>query len=191
MGGFEGGDEGGYWDADTLFASSDKINKKKETFIEVKDSIYSIRAHAKIITQQDAQSSHFLRNDELYDTISFVPCACSGITIDGCEDIPLKENTIFQVYEALNEYISDPDVLEFFTQHKVVVTKRIPLQTGFGGGASNAAAFLRLVKEACNLVLSTKELISLGKGMGEDFTFFVTNCASANVSDSGEIVECS
>ncbi len=190
MGGFEGGDEGGYWDADTLTVSNKITKKKKETFIEVKDSIYSIRAHAKVTDKKDAHSPHFMRNDELYDTISFIPCVCSDITIEGCEEISFEENTIFQVYEALNDYIVDTDVLEFFTQHKVVVTKRIPLQEGFGGGASNGAAFLRLVKEVCNLVLSTKELINLGNGIGEDFAFFIHNYASANISDSGEIVEC-
>ena len=185
MGGFEGGDEGGYWDIDTLFSTCSKTNKKNETFIELKDSVYSIRAHAKAIDDK-----YFIRNDTLYDIISFVPCSCKAITIEGCEDIPLKENTIFQAYEALNAYIADPDVIEFFTKHKVVVTKKIPLDEGLGGSLSNAAAFLRLLKEACSLVLSTEELVHIGSEFGDDFAFFIHNYACAYLNELGEITAC-
>jgi len=160
--------------------------------------MYSIKAHAKIniflkITGYEegyhTLISRFVRVEDLYDTIEFVPCECETFTIEGCDDIPLESNTIYKAYKALNDHITELDIKNFFQKHKVVVTKRIPSQAGLGGGSSDAAAFMRLVKEACNLMISTEEMAELGSGIGADIPFFIYNYASANVSGFGEIVK--
>ena len=205
MGGFEGGDEGGFWDVDAISSLIDKQNNnkpknpnKEKPYIETNDSGYSIKAHAKVniflkITgHKDGYHtllSRFVRVQDLYDTISFVPCECESFTIEGCDDIPLESNTIYKAYQALNNFTTDSDVEDFFYEHKVVVTKRIPSQAGLGGGSSDAAAFMRLVKEVCNLILSIDELAKIGSTIGADLPFFIYNYPSANVSGFGEIVE--
>lgn len=204
MGGFEGDGEGGYWESDQisrLIAKGDIHQKKTNranTDIEKNDSVYSIKAHAKVniflkITGHEngyhTLLSRFMRVEDLYDTIAFVPCECDTFTIEGCEGVSLESNTIYKAYKALNHYTGDLDILEYFYKHKVVVTKRIPSQAGLGGGSSDAAAFLRLVKEVCNLMVSTKELAELGSTIGADLPFFIYNYPSANVSGFGEIVE--
>ncbi len=205
MGGFAGGDEGGYWDIDTIPNSMDKQsdNKSKNTnraksYIETSDLGYSIKAHAKVniflkITgHKDGYYtllSRFMRVEELYDTISFVPCKCETFTIEGCDDIPLESNTIYKAYNALIDYTADSDIVDFFYEHKVVVTKRISSQAGLGGSSSDAAAFMRLLKEVCNLILSSDELAKIGSTIGADLPFFIYNYPSANVSGFGEIVE--
>ncbi len=160
--------------------------------------MYSIKAHAKVniflkITGHKegyhTLLSRFMRVEDLYDTIRFVPCECDTFTIEGCEEVPLKSNTIYKAYKALNDYTGDLDILNFFYKHKVVVTKRIPSQAGLGGGSSDAAAFMRLVKEVCNLMVSTEELAKLGSTIGADLPFFIYNYPSANVSGFGEVVE--
>jgi len=160
--------------------------------------MYSIKAHAKVniflkITgHKDGYHtllSRFMRVEELYDTITFEPCECDTFTIEGCEGVPLESNTIYKAYRALNAHTGDLDILNFFYKHKVVVTKRIPSQAGLGGGSSDAAAFMRLVKEACNLMISTEELAKIGSTIGADLPFFIYNYPSANVSGFGEIVE--
>jgi len=160
--------------------------------------MYCIKAHAKVniflkITgHKDGYHtllSRFMRVDDLYDTIEFVPCMCKTFTIEGCEGVPLESNTIYRAYKALNDYTGDLDILNFFYKHKVVVTKRIPSQAGLGGGSSDAAAFMRLVKETCNLMLSTEKLAKIGSTIGADLPFFIYNYPSANVSGFGEIVE--
>ena len=160
--------------------------------------MYSIKAHAKVniflkITGHEdgyhTLLSRFMRVEELYDTIEFVPCICETFTIEGCENIPIESNTIYKAYKALNRHCGDLDILNFFYKHKVVVTKRIPSQAGLGGGSSDAAAFMRLTKEVCNLLLSTEELANIGSTIGADLPFFIYNYASANVSGFGEIVE--
>lgn len=160
--------------------------------------MYSIKAYAKvniflkIMGHKDGYHtllSRFTRVENLYDTITFEPCECDTFTIEGCEDIPLESNTIYKAYKVLNEYTGDLDILEFFYRHKVVVIKRIPSQAGLGGGSSDAAAFMRLVKEVCRLMLNTEELAKLGSMIGADLPFFIYNYPSANVSGFGEIVE--
>lgn len=170
MGGFAGGDEGGYWDIDTIPIAVEqhkKTNKKKSS-IEATDTGYSIKAYAKIKTL-----SHWMRVEELYDTISFVSCKCETFIIEGCDDIPLESNTIYKAFLALNDFTNDSDILDFFYTHKVVVTKRIPLFAGLGGSSSDAAAFMCLVKEVCNLVLSTDELAKIGSDIAPDVPFFI------------------
>ena len=160
--------------------------------------MYSINAHAKVniflkITGYKegyhTLLSRFMQVENLYDTIAFVPCKCDTFTLEGCDDIPLESNTIYKAYKALNSHTGDLDILNFFYQHKVVVTKRIPSQAGLGGGSSDAAAFMRLVKEVCHLMISTDELAQLGSTIGADLPFFIYNYPSANVSGFGEIVE--
>jgi len=159
--------------------------------------MYNIKAHAKVniflkITgYKDGYHtliSRFVRVEDLYDTIEFVPCECETFTIEGCNDIPLESNTIYKAYQSLNDHTADQAIHNFFSKHKVVVTKRIPSQAGLGGGSSDAAAFMNLVKEACDLTISTDELAELGSTIGADIPFFIYNYASANVSGFGEIV---
>ncbi len=196
MGGFAGGDEGGYWEVASPHKSS-KADAGK-TVIEQSDLGYSIKAHAKVniflkITgHKDGYHtllSRFMRVEDLYDTITFVPYACETFTIEGCEDIPLESNSIYKAYKALNDYTGDLDILNFFYTHKIVVKKRIPSQAGLGGGSSDAAAFMRLTKEVCNLMISTKELAKIGSTVGADLPFFIYNYPCANVSGFGDIVE--
>jgi len=205
MGGFEGGDEGGFWDVDAISSLIEKQNNTKsknknreKSYIETNDSGYRIKAHAKVniflkVTgHKDGYHtllSRFVRVEDVYDTISFIPCKCENFTIEGCDDIPLESNTIYKAYKALNEFTADSDIEDFFYEYKVVVTKRIPSQAGLGGGSSDAAAFMRLLKEVCNLIISTDELAKIGSTIGADLPYFIYNYPSANVSGFGEIVE--
>jgi len=201
MGGFEGGDEAGFWDIETLTASNDKKLKhrnKAKTHIETSDAGHSIKAHAKatiflkITGKKDKRLtllSRVVRVEELYDMISFFPSQCKTFTIEGCDEIPIESNTIYKAYQALCDYTADSDIVDFFSEHKVVVSKRIPYSAGLGGGSSDAAAFMCLIKEVCNLVLSNDELAKIGSTIGADLPFFIYNYHSANVSGFGEIVE--
>ena len=205
MGGFAGGDEGGYWDDDSLLSPIDKQNSNKakhssakKLHIETSDMGYSIKAYAKIniflkITgYEDGRYSFISRVaqvKELYDTLSFVPCKCEMFTIEGCDEIPLESNSIYKAYQALLDFTADSDISDFFYTHKVVVKKAIPLGSGLGGYSSNAAAFIHLVKEVCNLILSTKELVKIGSTIGSEVAFFIYNYPCANVSGYGEVVE--
>ncbi len=163
---------------------------------------YSTKAHAKVniflkITGSAEHPSgktyhtllsRFVQVEELYDTIRFEPCEVDRFTIEGCDGIALEQNSIYKAYKALNLHTGDLELLDFFYHHKVVVEKRIPQGAGLGGGSSDAAAFLRLAKEACHLLIDTETLASIGATIGADIPFFIYNYPSANVSGFGEIV---
>ena len=139
MGGFEGGDEGGFWDEDAIETLIKKQNSsvkrsKQKIIIEIKDSVYSLKG----------------------DTyLSIVPQNCASFTIEGCEDIPLESNAIYKAYKTLIDLTCDSDIEEFFYEHKVYLTSEEP--------SSHSLNFLLLVKELCNLALSDAELSKISE----------------------------
>ena len=133
-------------------------------------------------------NSRFMLVKNLYDTIEFVPQKCDSFTIEGL-DIPKEQNIIYKAYKALNAHTGDLDIIEFFYNHKVVVKKSIPFGAGLGGGSSNAATFMNMVKQVCNLQISTETLANIGATIGADVPFFIYGYNSANVSGFGEIIE--
>jgi 4-diphosphocytidyl-2-C-methyl-D-erythritol kinase len=153
MGGFEGGDEGGFWDVDVIRTLVDKQNTNKaknpnreKPYIKITDSAYTIQA-------------------DLYETISLVPCKCKTFTLEGCDDMLLESNPIYKTYKALCDYTVDSEIEEFFYEHKVVVTKSISPREDSKNASSDAVAFMSLVKEACNLMLSNEELAKIEIGL--------------------------
>jgi len=171
MGGFEGGDEGGYWDIDTLPSLMDKQNenssknrKRSKSSINRSDAGYSIKAYSTV--------------KDVYDTISFIACECKTLTIEGCDDIALEANDIYKAYKALIDFTDDVDITEFFYTHKVVVTKKTSSQSDPISTSSYAAAFILLVKDVCNLVLSNDELAKIGSGVNADVPAFIYNSSS-------------
>lgn len=205
MGGFEGGDEGGFWDIDSIATLVDKTNenkskniKKEKLYVGTSDSGYSIKAYAKVnifskitgnIEGKPTILARCMRVEDLYDIISFVPCKCSTFTIEGCEGIPLESNSIYKAYQAICDFTSDSDIEDFFHEHKVLVNKGIPYSLGLGGASSDGAGFLCLLKEVCNLIISTDELVKIGATVGTSLAFFIYNYPSANVSGFGNIIE--
>ncbi len=156
------------------------------------------KAHAKVniflkITGYEGSyhtiKSRFMRVEDLYDTITFVPGSYEKFTIDGCDDIPRESNTIYKAFVALNRYIDNPMLIHFFHNHKVVVEKNIPSQAGLGGGSSDAAAFIRMANRECGLNIDTDTLAKIGSQIGADLPFFIYNYPSANINGFGEIVQ--
>ena len=130
--------------------------------------------------------SRFVRVHSLYDIISFVKTHRKAFDIIGNFGCKLESNTVYKAYNLLKEY---DGVEEFFLTHSVKVEKNIPEFAGLGGGSSNAATFLIMVNEVCNLNLSKDELCDIAVKIGADVPFFVYEYDSANVTGIGEIVE--
>ena len=73
----------------------------------------------------------------------------------------------------------------------VKVKKNIPVQSGLGGGSSDAASVLLALNSltrGSSAYLEENELIKLGANVGCDVPFFLCNCAAAVVSGVGEVV---
>jgi len=178
MGGFAGGDEGGYWEDPNAYISSKhndnqvNIANSSKPLMEIGDFGYTIQAHAKVKINGDTS---YRCSKELYDTLQFIPCECKTFTIEDSENIPLESSTLYKAFNALIDFTHETDVVDFFTTHKVVLTKRIPISADFGGESSNAAAFIWLVKEACNLILTIDEMAKIGSCIDDEVPFFIYN----------------
>lgn len=131
--------------------------------------------------------SRFVRVHSLYDLIDFNEGYFDEFTLIGKFGCETKNNTIYKAYEKLVEI--SLDVEEYFKKHCVIVDKRIPELAGLGGGSSNAATFMLMVNEVCNLNLSKDELCDIAVQIGADVPFFIYEYDSANVTGIGEIVK--
>jgi 4-diphosphocytidyl-2-C-methyl-D-erythritol kinase len=131
--------------------------------------------------------SRFMRVKNLYDTISFVPGNFETFTLEGDFGCDMEKNTIYKVYLELSSMYKNE--LELFKHYKVLVEKKIPEFAGLGGGSSNAATFLLMTNELCNLGLTKDQMATIGLKVGADVPFFVYEYDSANVTGIGEIVK--
>ncbi len=136
-------------------------------------------------------SSRFMRVDNLFDTIEFKKKETPNESFElignfGCQT---EQNTIFKAYEFLQSHIKNQHLKNFFSNHKVKVTKNIPEFAGLGGGSSDAGAFLNLINKVLQLRVKKDILALIGAKVGADVPFFIYNYKSANVSGIGEIVE--
>ncbi|TLP41257.1 4-(cytidine 5'-diphospho)-2-C-methyl-D-erythritol kinase [Arcobacter arenosus] len=156
----------------------------------VRKSFSKVNIFLKIAGKRDNYHelvSRFVRVHTLYDVISFEGGFFKDFTLVGKFGCETKKNTIYKAYEKLKEI--SPKVEEYFKKNCVIVDKRIPEFAGLGGGSSNAATFMIMVNEVCDLNLSKDELCSMAAQIGADVPFFVYEYDSANVTGIGEIVE--
>lgn len=131
--------------------------------------------------------SRFVRVKNLFDEISFVKKESKEFSLIGDFGCKLEKNTIYKAYVLLKEFNSK--VESFFKTHYVEVNKNIPEFAGLGGGSSNAATFILMVNESCNLGLSKKKMVEIGLKIGADVPFFLYEYESANVTGIGEFIE--
>ncbi len=71
------------------------------------------------------------------------------------------------------------------TSIEIIVTKRIPMQSGMGGGSSDAAAILLMLNELYGSPLRKNELKEMALKIGADVPFFL-NGKTALVEGTGE-----
>jgi len=135
-------------------------------------------------------ASRFMVVEDLFDIVSFKKKDFShSFCLEGEFTCKTSQNTVYKAYTALLEYTNSEKLREYFYEHKVVVEKNIPAFAGLGGGSSDAAAFLKMCNEVCDLRLAVEELSDIGAKVGADVPFFVYGYKSANVTGVGEIVE--
>jgi len=146
MGGFEGGDEGGFWDEDAILTLIEKPQKNKEIFyIETNEFGCSIKVPSK----------------GLYVKISLVECECESFVIEGSDDVEIPSDTLYKAYQALLSYTCDTDLEDFINGHKVIVTKNSSCSSTLSANEFDTLSFMRLLKDACNLILSDDDLIKI------------------------------
>ena len=107
---------------------------------------------------------------ELHDSMLFsrLPAGNDNfVTIDDYFVGTISYNLVTSAMEKLKAYKPYKDTF------RVVIHKNIPMQSGLGGGSSNAAYALVALNQHLKLGLTDDELIQIGKSLGADIPFFI------------------
>ena len=89
------------------------------------------------------------------------------VTIDDYSVKPLSYNLVTQAIEILQSQ------KHFNNSFRVTIHKNIPMQSGLGGGSSNAANTFVALNKYLKLGLTNQEMIDMGKKLGADIPFFI------------------
>lgn len=130
--------------------------------------------------------SRFVLCEQLFDEIYFEKSNSFAIE---CDNKEIKENIIQKAIDELKKAGFSNELDEFFSSHKIIINKQIPIGAGLGGGSSNAATFLLMVNDELNLHIKRENLMQIASKIGADVAFFVSGYKAANVSGIGEIIE--
>ena len=130
--------------------------------------------------------SRFVLCEQLFDEIYFEKSNSFAIE---CDNKEIKENIIQKAIDELKKAGFSNKLDEFFSSHKIIINKQIPIGAGLGGGSSNAATFLLMVNDELNLNIKRENLMQIASKIGADVAFFVSGYKAANVSGIGEIIK--
>lgn len=118
---------------------------------------------------------HFMKtimqSVSIFDKLTIVVNDSKNITVT-CDnpDIPCDErNLAYRAAAAFFAYTEIPTV-----GMEIDIKKEIPIQSGLGGGSSNAAGVLIALNEMFATELSDDELAEIGVGLGADVPFCLT-----------------
>lgn len=105
------------------------------------------------------------------DIIEIVPSASGADTLNvsgrGC-DCPPEKNLVMKAVRTLRSICDIPPV-------DIYLSKVIPDGAGLGGGSSDAAFTLRMLRDMYNSGLSDDTLAEVASGIGADCPFFIYN----------------
>jgi 4-diphosphocytidyl-2-C-methyl-D-erythritol kinase len=107
---------------------------------------------------------------ELHDELSFAHTAGGTeiVAAEPCDPLPPGEdNIIFRAIERVRHIHPFPGGV------KVLLTKKIPIGAGLGGGSSNGWTAIRGVDLLCDLKLTPGEKFSLSAALGSDVPLFI------------------
>ena len=121
------------------------------------------------------------------DIIEIVPSASGADTLNvsgrGC-DCPPEKNLVMKAVRTLRSICDIPPV-------DIYLRKVIPDGAGLGGGSSDAAFTLRMLRDMYNSGLSDDTLAEVASGIGADCPFFIYNrpMAATGIGDRLEPIE--
>ena len=119
---------------------------------------------------------------DLGDTVQAERREGRGVTVDveGAELGPAEQNLAVRAATRVLEATGNR-----FAIH-LILTKRIPVRAGLGGGSSDAAAALHLANHLAGNVVPRHELLQFAGHLGSDVPFFFTGAPLALAWNRGE-----
>lgn len=132
-------------------------------------------------------SRFYLARGQLRDTISIRPS--SFFSLKGDFDCQLHKNTIYLALVEMKKFLESKGIKTTpLNNIAIEVEKNIPTGGGLGGGSADAGGVLfHLNQRFFNL--TSQELCEIGKRVGADIPFFITQYESANIYGIGEQIE--
>ena len=106
----------------------------------------------------------------LHDSMLFTeikPDSDNFVTIDDYSLGRIQYNLVTSAIESLKK------IKQFHNSFRVSIHKNIPMQSGLGGGSSNAAYTMTALNKYLKLNLTNEEMILEGKKLGADIPFFI------------------
>ncbi|XLQ19696.1 MAG: 4-(cytidine 5'-diphospho)-2-C-methyl-D-erythritol kinase [Candidatus Moraniibacteriota bacterium] len=130
--------------------------------------------------------SIMVKSQNLYDTVVIEFDEDSESISIECDnpDVPTNEQNI--CWKIAQKYFAK---IGRRVGVKMIITKRIPMLAGLGGGSSDGASVLLALNEYFEDKLSNEELVKIASEVGKDIPFFLQDAFAAYVSGTGEDVE--
>lgn len=127
------------------------VNKRPDGYHELDMIILPLKLHDSILfSELKNATDHF-------------------VTIDDFSLGLLKYNVATAAIEKMQKKY------KFKNKFRITIHKVIPMQSGLGGGSSNAAAVINGVNSYLKLNLPYEELVAISTGLGADIPFFITS----------------
>lgn len=107
----------------------------------------------------------------LADVLEIVPATSSDTTLSVTGFVPageVSDNLVMRAYRLLQERYDLPAV-------EIHLHKAIPFGAGLGGGSSDAAYALRMLRDMFDLPLTDDDLARMAASLGADCPFFIYN----------------
>ena len=152
----------------TKFLSCAKLNLDLKILEKQSNGLHAISSSMQFIDLYDEITI------ELEDTASY------ELQVQGHVDCSSSSNLITKAHQALQKLTHQN------LGCKIYLKKNIPVQSGLGGGSSNAATTLLALNSLFKLKLTHKELVEIGHELGSDVPFFIRS-QSGIVSGTGEL----
>jgi 4-diphosphocytidyl-2-C-methyl-D-erythritol kinase len=128
------------------------VEKRNDGFHNIESVMYPVALK---------DSLEVIENKDTKENVIF---SSSGIDIPGDP----STNLIVKAYHLMAQEHSLPKI-------KVHLHKHIPIGAGLGGGSSDAAFFIKLMKEKFELDIAWGEMHHYARLLGSDCSFFITN----------------
>ncbi|MBR0439956.1 MAG: 4-(cytidine 5'-diphospho)-2-C-methyl-D-erythritol kinase [Bacilli bacterium] len=127
------------------------VNKRPDGYHELDMIILPLKLHDSILfSELKNATDHF-------------------VTIDDFSLGLLKYNIATAAIEKMQKKY------KFKNKFRITIHKVIPMQSGLGGGSSNAATVINGVNSYLKLNLPYEELVAISTGLGADIPFFITS----------------
>lgn len=154
----------------------------------------TIRAHAKLnldLRLGARRPDGFHPIDTLFVRTDVSDQLSASLSSDGSLSLEIQgdesltagpENLVLRAARALREKAKTQ------AGAKLILRKEIPQGAGLGGGSSDAAAALNLLRKLWSAPISDAELAEIGAGLGSDVPFFLQS-SPARGTGRGEVLE--